>query len=128
MVDTTDSYDEADYQESVQLDEEGCYEVTAQVKDSEGNFTDITLNVYVDGTAPELAQNVIDLDVDASVISIDDINTDDAEKIADMLHELPDFQMRSGRQPVMHFAETMRSATNMSRNLLICRKKTRLKY
>ena len=91
MVDTTDSYDEADYQESVQLDEEGCYEVTAQVKDSEGNFTDITLNVYVDGTAPELAQNVIDLDVDASGISIDDINTDDAEKIADMLHELPDF-------------------------------------
>ena len=81
VVDTTDSYDEADYQESVQLDEEGCYEVTAQVKDSEGNFTDITLNVYVDGTAPELAQNVIDLDVDASVISIDDINTDDAEKI-----------------------------------------------
>ena len=48
VVDTTDSYDEADYQESVQLDEEGCYEVTAQVKDSEGNFTDITLNVYVD--------------------------------------------------------------------------------
>ena len=91
VVDTTDSYDEADYQESVQLDKEGCYEVTAQVKDSEGNFTDITLNVYVDGTAPELAQNVIDLDVDASVISIDDINTDDAEKIADMLHELPDF-------------------------------------
>ena len=91
VVDTTDSYDEADYQESVQLDEEGCYEVTAQVKDSEGNFTDITLNVYVDGTAPELAQNVIDLDVDASVICIDDINTDDAEKIADMLHELPDF-------------------------------------
>ncbi len=91
VVDTTDSYDEADYQESVQLDEEGCYEVTAQVKDSEGNFTDITLNVYVDGTAPELAQNVIDLDVDASGISIDDINTDDAEKIADMLHELPDF-------------------------------------
>ena len=35
----------------VQLDDEGCYEVTAQVKDSEGNFTDITLNVYVDGTA-----------------------------------------------------------------------------
>ena len=91
VVDTTDSYDEADYQESVQLDEEGCYEVTAQVKDSEGNFTDITLNVYVDGTAPELAQNVIDLDVDASGISIEDINTDDAEKIADMLHELPDF-------------------------------------
>ena len=91
VVDTTDSYDEADYQESVQLDEEGCYEVTAQVKDSEGNFTDITLNVYVDGTAPELAQNVIDLDVDASGISIDDINTDDAEKIAAMLHELPDF-------------------------------------
>ena len=91
VVDTTDSYDEADYQESVQLDEEGCYEVTAQVKDSEGNFTDITLNVYVDGTAPELAQNVIDLEVDASGISIDDINTDDAEKIADMLHELPDF-------------------------------------
>lgn len=29
VVDTTDSYDEADYQESVQLDEEGCYEVTA---------------------------------------------------------------------------------------------------
>ena len=91
VIDTTDSYDEADYQESVQLDEEGCYEVTAQVKDSEGNFTDMTLNVYVDGTAPELAQNVIDLDVDASGISIDDINTDDAEKIADMLHELPDF-------------------------------------
>ena len=45
----------------------------------------------MDGTAPELAQNVIDLDVDASGISIDDINTDDAEKIADMLHELPDF-------------------------------------
>ena len=67
VVDTTDSYDEADYQESVQLDEEGCYEVTAQVKDSEGNFTDITLNVYVDGTAPELAQNVIDLDVDAYI-------------------------------------------------------------
>ena len=42
MVDTTDSYDGADYQESVQLDDEGCYEVTAQVKDSEGNFTDIT--------------------------------------------------------------------------------------
>ena len=81
VVDTTDSYDEADYQESVQLDEEGCYEVTAQVKDSEGNFTDITLNVYVDGTAPELAQNVINLEVDASGISIDDINTDDAEKI-----------------------------------------------
>ena len=91
VVDTTDSYDEADYQESVQLDDEGCYEVTAQVKDSEGNFTDITLNVYVDGTAPELAQNVINLEVDASGISIDDINTDDAEKIADMLHELPDF-------------------------------------
>ena len=91
VVDTTDSYDEADYQESVQLDEEGCYEVTAQVKDSEGNFTDITLNVYVDGTAPELAQNVINLEVDASGISIDDINTDDAEKIAAMLHELPDF-------------------------------------
>ena len=91
VVDTTDSYDGADYQESVQLDDEGCYEVTAQVKDSEGNFTDITLNVYVDGTAPELAQNVIDLEVDASGISIDDINTDDAEKIADMLHELPDF-------------------------------------
>ena len=90
-VDTADPYDEVDYQESVQLDEEGCYEVTAQVKDSEGNFTDITLNVYVDGTAPELAQNVIDLEVDASGISIDDINTDDAEKIADMLHELPDF-------------------------------------
>ena len=36
---------------SVKLDDEGCYEVTAQVKDSEGNFTDITLNVYVDGTA-----------------------------------------------------------------------------
>ena len=90
-VDTTEPYVEADYQESVQLDDEGCYEVTAQVKDSEGNFTDITLNVYVDGTAPELAQNVIDLDVDASGISIDDINTDDAEKIADMLHELPDF-------------------------------------
>ena len=63
VVDTTDSYDGADYQESVQLDDEGCYEVTAQVKDSEGNFTDITLNVYVDGTAPELAQNVIDLDL-----------------------------------------------------------------
>lgn len=90
-VDTADPYDEVDYQESVQLDDEGCYEVTAQVKDSEGNFTDITLNVYVDGTAPELAQNVIDLEVDASGISIDDINTDDAEKIADMLHELPDF-------------------------------------
>ena len=29
-VDTTDSYDEADYQESVQLDDEGCYEVTAR--------------------------------------------------------------------------------------------------
>ena len=67
VVDTTDSYDGADYQESVQLDDEGCYEVTAQVKDSEGNFTDITLNVYVDGTAPELAQNVIDLDVDAFI-------------------------------------------------------------
>ena len=67
VVDTTDSYDGADYQESVQLDDEGCYEVTAQVKDSEGNFTDITLNVYVDGTAPELAQNVIDLDVDAYI-------------------------------------------------------------
>ena len=80
-VDTADPYDGADYQESVQLDDEGCYEVTAQVKDSEGNFTDITLNVYVDGTAPELAQNVIDLEVDASGISIDDINTDDAEKI-----------------------------------------------
>lgn len=90
-VDTADPYDEVDYQESVQLDDEGCYEVTAQVKDSEGNFTDITLNVYADGTAPELAQNVIDLEVDASGISIDDINTDDAEKIADMLHELPDF-------------------------------------
>lgn len=90
-VDTADPYDEVDYQESVQLDDEGCYEMTAQVKDSEGNFTDITLNVYVDGTAPELAQNVIDLEVDASGISIDDINTDDAEKIADMLHELPDF-------------------------------------
>ena len=90
-VDNAEPHDGADYQESVQLDDEGCYEVTAQVKDSEGNFTDITLNVYVDGTAPELAQNVIDLDVDASVISIDDINTDDAEKIADMLHELPDF-------------------------------------
>ena len=90
-VDNAEPYDGADYQESVQLDDEGCYEVTAQVKDSEGNFTDITLNVYVDGTAPELAQNVIDLDVDASGISIDDINTDDAEKIADMLHELPDF-------------------------------------
>ena len=61
-VDTADPYDEVDYQESVQLDDEGCYEVTAQVKDSEGNFTDITLNVYVDGTAPELAQNVIDLE------------------------------------------------------------------
>ena len=90
-VDNAEPHDEADYQESVKLDDEGCYEVTAQVKDSEGNFTDITLNVYVDGTAPELAQNVIDLDVDASGISIDDINTDDAEKIADMLHELPDF-------------------------------------
>ena len=90
-VDTADPYDEVDYQESVQLDDEGCYEVTAQVKDSEGNFTDITLNVYVDGTAPELAQNVINLEVDASGISIDDINTDDAEKIAAMLHELPDF-------------------------------------
>ena len=90
-VDNAEPYDGADYQESVQLDDEGCYEVTAQVKDSEGNFTDITLNVYVDGTAPELAQNVIDLEVDASGISIDDINTDDAEKIADMLHELPDF-------------------------------------
>lgn len=128
MVDTTDSYDEADYQESVQLDEEGCYEVTAQVKDSEGNFTDITLNVYVDGTAPELAQNVIDPDVDASGISIDDINTDDAEKIADMLHELPDFSNAEWAAAMMHFAETMRSATNLSRNLLICRKKTRLKY
>ena len=90
-VDNAEPYDGADYQESVQLDDEGCYEVTAQVKDSEGNFTDITLNVYVDGTAPELAQNVIDLEVDASGISIDDINTDDAEKIADMLHELSDF-------------------------------------
>lgn len=90
-VDNAEPHDGADYQESVQLDDEGCYEVTAQVKDSEGNFTDITLNVYVDGTAPELAQNVIDLDVDASGISIDDINTDDAEKIADMLHEIPDF-------------------------------------
>ena len=90
-VDNAEPYDGADYQESVQLDDEGCYEVTAQVKDSEGNFTDITLNVYVDGTAPELAQNVIDLEVDASGISIDDINTDDAEKIADMLHEIPDF-------------------------------------
>ena len=90
-VDNAEPHDGADYQESVQLDDEGCYEVTAQVKDSEGNFTDITLNVYVDGTAPELAQNVIDLDVDASGISIGDINTDDAEKIADMLHELPDF-------------------------------------
>ncbi len=79
-VDNAEPHDGADYQESVQLDDEGCYEVTAQVKDSEGNFTDITLNVYVDGTAPELAQNVIDLDVDASGISIDDINTDDAEK------------------------------------------------
>ena len=59
--------------------------------DNEGNFIDITLNVYVDGTAPELAQNVINLEVDASGISIDDINTDDAEKIAAMLHELPDF-------------------------------------
>ena len=90
-VDNAEPHDEADYQESVKLDDEGCYEVTAQVKDSEGNFTDITLNVYVDGTAPELAQNEIDLDVDASGISIDDTNTDDAEKIADMLHELPDF-------------------------------------
>ena len=90
-VDNAEPHAGADYQESVQLDDEGCYEVTAQVKDSEGNFTDITLNVYVDGTAPELAQNVIDLEVDASGISIDDINTDDAEKIADMLHELPDF-------------------------------------
>lgn len=90
-VDNAEPHDGADYQESVQLDDEGCYEVTAQVKDSEGNFTDITLNVYVDGTAPELAQNVIDLDADASGISIDDINTDDAEKIAEMLHELPDF-------------------------------------
>ena len=90
-VDNAEPHDGADYQESVQLDDEGCYEVTAQVKDSEGNFTDITLNVYVDGTAPELAQNVIDLDVDASGISIGDINTDDAEKIAYMLHELPDF-------------------------------------
>ena len=33
---------------------------------------------------PELAQNVIDLDVDASGISIGDVDTDDAEKIADM--------------------------------------------
>ena len=90
-VDNAEPHDGADYQESVQLDDEGCYEVTAQVKDSEGNFTDITLNVYVDGTAPELAQNVINLEVDASGISIDDINTDDAEKIAAMLHELPDF-------------------------------------
>ena len=90
-VDNAEPHNGADYQESVKLDDEGYYEVTAQVKDSEGNFTDITLNVYVDGTAPELAQNVIDLDVDASGISIDDINTDDAEKIADMLHELPDF-------------------------------------
>lgn len=90
-VDNAEPHNGVDYQESVKLDDEGYYEVTAQVKDSEGNFTDITLNVYVDGTAPELAQNVIDLDVDASGISIDDINTDDAEKIADMLHELPDF-------------------------------------
>ena len=39
-VDNAEPHDEADYQESVKLDDEGCYEVTAQVKDSEGNFTD----------------------------------------------------------------------------------------
>ena len=78
--------------------------MTAQVKDSEGNFTDITLNVYVDGTAPE-AQNVINLEVDASGISIDDINTDDAEKIAD--HVCMSFRIffnAEWRRRVMHFA------------------------
>lgn len=71
---------------------------------------------------------MIDLDVDASGISIDDINTDDAEKIADMLHELRTLQMRSGRLRAMHFARTTKFHTSLSRNLLICRKKTRLKY
>ena len=84
-------YDDADYQDSIELTEEGCYAVTAQVKDSEGNFTNITTNIYVDGTAPELVENLMHLDVDASSINVDDIDTDDAVKIADMLHELPDF-------------------------------------
>ena len=45
----------------------------------------------VDNAEPHDEADYQDLDVDASGISIDDINTDDAEKIADMLHELPDF-------------------------------------
>lgn len=84
-------YDDTDYQDSIELTEEGCYAVTAQVKDSEGNFTNVTTDIYVDGTAPELVENLMHLDVDASSINVDDIDTDDAEKIADMLHELPDF-------------------------------------
>ena len=84
-------YDDSDYQDSIELTEEGCYAVTAQVKDSEGNFTNVTTDIYVDGTAPELVENLMHLDVDASSINVDDIDTDDAEKIADMLHELPNF-------------------------------------
>lgn len=84
-------YDDTDFQDSIELTEEGCYAVTAQVKDSEGNFTNVTTDIYVDGTAPELVENLMHLDVDASSINVDDIDTDDAEKIADMLHELPDF-------------------------------------
>ena len=84
-------YDDSDYQDSIELTEEGCYAVTAQVKDSEGNFTNVTTDIYVDGTAPELVENLMHLDVDASSINVDDIDTDDAEKIADMMHELPNF-------------------------------------
>ena len=65
--------------------------VSGTVKDSEGNFTNVTTDIYVDGTAPELVENLMHLDVDASSINVDDIDTDDAEKIADMLHELSDF-------------------------------------
>lgn len=71
---------------------------------------------------------MIDLDVDASGISIGDINTDDAEKIADMLHELPDFTDAEWAVASDAFCQDNKISYEFERNLLICRKKILLKY
>lgn len=86
VMDNTTEYDKSAYKDMVSLEEEGCYDVTVQTIDAEGNFTNVEISVYVDGTAPELAQNVTEIEADASAV---DAGKDD---LMEILHTLPEVQ------------------------------------
>ena len=86
VMDNTTEYDKSAYKDMVSLEEEGCYKVTVQTIDVEGNFTNAGISIYVDGTAPELVQNVTEIEADASAV---DAGKDD---LMEILHTLPEVQ------------------------------------